>query len=207
MATIRVSEEEINSLDQIGTGIEDEYESDWEEESCPEVTHMGFPPKWRNWVMGILFAGRGSILVNGSPTGEFQYKRGLRQGDPLSPFLFIVAMEALHNMMKKARSVNLFSGVNLPGNGLHISHMLFADDSIFVREWNEDNARNLKRILRIFYLISGLKVNPRKSQLFGVCRSETEVIEMASIFKCRAGKFPFIYLGLKVGANMNRIAN
>ncbi|KAJ0877945.1 putative RNA-directed DNA polymerase [Helianthus annuus] len=167
------------------------------------LTHMGFPLKWRNWVMGILFAGRGSVLVNGSPTGEFQYKRGLRQGDPLSPFLFIVAMEALHNMMKKARSANLFSGVKLQGNGPHISHMLFADESIFVGEWNEDNVKNLKRILRIIYLISGLKVNPKN----GVCRLETEVNDMASIFKCRACKFPFIYLGLKVGANMNRIAN
>ncbi|KAJ0700669.1 putative RNA-directed DNA polymerase [Helianthus annuus] len=171
------------------------------------LTHMGFPAKWRNWVMGILFAGRGSILVNGSPTGEFHYKRGLRQGDPLSPFLFIVAMEGLHVMMERAKQCNIFSGVKLPRNGPCITHMLYADDSIFIGEWEGNNVKNLKRILRIFYLISGLKVNPRKSQIFGVGINEEEVQNMASIFNCKVGKFPFVYLGLKVGASMNRIAN
>ncbi|KAJ0628056.1 putative RNA-directed DNA polymerase [Helianthus annuus] len=171
------------------------------------LTYMGFPAKWRNWVMGILFAGRGSILVNGSPTGEFQYRRGLRQGDPLSPFLFIVAMEGLHILMERAKNASMFSGVKLPGNGPYVTHMLFADDSIFIGEWKEENIMNLKRILRIFHLASGLKVNPRKSQLFGVCCSETEVENMAGIFKCKPSKFPFTYLGLKVGANMNRIVN
>ncbi|XP_022007306.1 uncharacterized protein LOC110906491 [Helianthus annuus] len=124
--------------------------------------YMGFPSKWRNWVMGILFTGRGSILVNGSPTDEFQYKRGLRQGDPLSPFLFIVAMEALHILMVRAKNNNMFSRI---------------------------------------------KLNQRKSQLYGMGISEEEIEGMASIFTCKARKFPFIYLGLKVGANMNKLAN
>ncbi|XP_022024154.1 uncharacterized protein LOC110924459 [Helianthus annuus] len=168
---------------------------------------MGFPPKWRNWVMGILFAGRGSVLVNGSPTGEFQYKRGLRHGDPLSPFLFIIAMEALHVMMENAKENNIFHGIKLPRNGPYLTRMLYADDSIFIGEWENDNVRNLKRILRIFYLISGLKLNSRKSHLYGVGTSQEDVKNMASFFNCKEGKFPFVYLGLKVGANMNRIVN
>ncbi|KAJ0918837.1 putative RNA-directed DNA polymerase [Helianthus annuus] len=171
------------------------------------LTHMGFPSKWRNWVMGILFSGRGSVIVNGAPTGEFQYKRGLRQGDPLSPFLFIVAMEALHVMMTKATSSGHFLGVKLPEENMVVTHMLFADDSIFIGEWEENNLKNLKRILRIFYLVSGLKVNPRKSQLFGIGVNEEEVSNLASTFNFKAGNLPFTYLGLKVGANMNRITN
>ncbi|XP_035838151.1 uncharacterized protein LOC118485801 [Helianthus annuus] len=85
--------------------------------------------------------------------------------------------------------------------------MLYADDSIFVGEWEESNVKCLNRILRIFYLLSGLKVNQRKSQLYGVGIQEEEVEGMASVFNCKPGKFPFIYLGLKVGANMNKIAN
>ncbi|XP_021991958.1 uncharacterized mitochondrial protein AtMg01250-like [Helianthus annuus] len=168
---------------------------------------MGFPAKLRNWVMGILFAGRGSILVNGSPTGEFQYKRGLRQGDPLSPYLFITAMEALHVMTERAKQNYIFSGIKLPKGSPYLTHMLYTDDSIFVGDWEVNSVMNLKRILRIFYLISGLKVNPRKSQLYGVGMNDEEVKNMALIFNCRVGKFPFVYLGLKVGANMNRLAN
>ncbi|KAJ0567858.1 putative RNA-directed DNA polymerase [Helianthus annuus] len=168
---------------------------------------MGFPPRWRNWVMGILFAGKGSILVNGSPTAEFHYNRGLRQGDPLSPFLFIIAMEALHVLMIKAEELAIFQGVKLPRNGPYLTHMFYADDAIFLGEWEETNLKNLKRILRIFYLISGLKVNSRKSHLYGVGSSVEEVRSMASHFNCKEGKFPFVYLGLKVGANMNRLAH
>ncbi|KAJ0545597.1 putative RNA-directed DNA polymerase [Helianthus annuus] len=171
------------------------------------LAHMGFPSKWRNWVMGILYAGKGSVLVNGSPTGEFQYKRGLRQGDPLSPFLFITAMEALHVMMESAKEKDIFQGIKLPRGGPYLTHMLYADDSIFIGDWGENNAKNLKRNLRIFYLISGLKVNPHKSQLYGVGTNEEEVKNMATFFNCKVGKFPFVYLGLKIGANMNRISN
>ncbi|KAM0036030.1 putative RNA-directed DNA polymerase [Helianthus debilis subsp. tardiflorus] len=81
------------------------------------MKHMGFPSKWRCWILGILYSGSSSVLVNGSPTTEFVLERGLRQGDPISPFLFIIAMEALHNMMMRASTNGVFKGVNLPNGG------------------------------------------------------------------------------------------
>ncbi|XP_021979400.1 uncharacterized protein LOC110875513 [Helianthus annuus] len=161
------------------------------------LTHMGFPSKWKNWVMGILFSGRGSILVNGATTGEFHYKRGLRQGDPLSPFLFIIAMEALHVMMVKAEATGIFSGIKLPGEEITMTHLLFADDSIFMGEWDENNIKNLRRILRCYYLLSGLKVNPRKSQIFGVGVEEEEVISKAASFGFKPDKK---FRGLGIGS-------
>lgn len=72
------------------------------------LQHMNFRDKWRNWIAGCLSSARVSILVNGSPTEEFDMERGLCQGDPLSPFLFILAMKSLHVMMDEVVSCGIF---------------------------------------------------------------------------------------------------
>lgn len=63
---------------------------------------MDFGNKWMKWIHGCLYLAKASILVNGSPTGEFHVQRGIRQGDPLSRLLFIIMMEALHVVVKDA---------------------------------------------------------------------------------------------------------
>nr|GEZ21848.1 RNA-directed DNA polymerase, eukaryota, reverse transcriptase zinc-binding domain protein [Tanacetum cinerariifolium] len=74
---------------------------------------LGFGSKWRNWIVGCLSNSRTSILVNGTPTVEFEILKGLRQGDPLSPFLFIIAMEGLHAITSKAVNIGMFKGVSI----------------------------------------------------------------------------------------------
>jgi hypothetical protein len=63
---------------------------------------MGFPTLWRKWIKACIETATASVLVNGSPTDEFSLGRGLRQGDPLSPFLFLLAAEGFHVLMKSA---------------------------------------------------------------------------------------------------------
>ncbi|KAL9995937.1 putative RNA-directed DNA polymerase [Helianthus debilis subsp. tardiflorus] len=168
---------------------------------------MNFPERWRVWIMATLVSSRASVLVNGSPTMEFQCTRGLRQGDPLSPFLFVIAMEALSGIMKKAVSEGIFKGLKCTRNGPVLSHLIYADDVVFLGEWSDVNALNLRRLLRCFYLVSGLKVNLSKCSVYGVGVDNVEAQRMADILVCNKGSFPFKHLGLVVGANMNLIRN
>ncbi|XP_021979487.1 uncharacterized protein LOC110875597 [Helianthus annuus] len=139
---------------------------------------MGFPNRWRRWIDVCLKSGRASVLVNGSPTEEFPLGRGLRQGDPLSPFLFIIALEILDIFMKKAVEGNLFRGITFSNGGPTISHLCYADDVVFMGEWSKLNLKNLNQILRVLFLVTGLKVNMKKSRLYGVGVSEDKVERM-----------------------------
>ncbi|XP_022033057.1 uncharacterized protein LOC110934177 [Helianthus annuus] len=168
---------------------------------------MNFPEKWRLWVRGILMPSRSSILVNGSPTCEFQCHRGVRQGDPLSPFIFILAMEALSSFMVSANSAGLIRGISLPNGGPSVSHLVFADGVMLMGEWSEQSILNVKRLMRCFYLVSGLKINLKKSCLYNVGVSPEVCDQTANLLGCKAGSLPFTYLGLNVRGNMNRYHN
>ena len=107
------------------------------------LEQMGFGNKWRSWIRGCLSSSRASVLVNGAPTKEFRVTKGVRQGDPLSPFLFIIAMEGLNVALKTAVEKWIFKGVQLPNNGPTISHLFYADDALFVGEWCKSNIKCL----------------------------------------------------------------
>ncbi|GJY87422.1 RNA-directed DNA polymerase, eukaryota, partial [Tanacetum coccineum] len=161
---------------------------------------LGFGSKWRKWISGCLINARASVLVNGSPTNEFEIQKGLRQGDPMSPFLFILAMEGLHALMCKDESVGLYKGASI-GN-ISISHLLYADDVTFVGAWSQSNVCNLIFILRCFFMVSRLRININKSEIVGINVFDEDVSNMAAVLGCGVEKLPMTYLGVPVGGNM-----
>ncbi|GJW52054.1 RNA-directed DNA polymerase, eukaryota [Tanacetum coccineum] len=101
---------------------------------------FGFGSKWCSWIRGSLNSGMASILVNGSPTSEFQFHCGLKQGDPLAPYLFILIMESLHLSFSRVIDAGIFTGVRIDSS-LMISHLFYADDAVFIGEWSQDNLK------------------------------------------------------------------
>lgn len=94
-------------------------------------------------------------MVNGSPTDEFDIRKGVRQGDPLSPFLFIIILECLNVALEYEKEKGLFTGVQLPRNETLISHLIYTDDALFISEWSSSNLKNLTCILNSFHVSSG----------------------------------------------------
>ena len=88
------------------------------------IVNMNFPTLWRKWMSECVGTATASVLVNGSPTEEFPIERGLRQGDPLSPFLFLLAAEGFDVLMKALVSNNLFQPHGVGSQGaVQLSHM------------------------------------------------------------------------------------
>ncbi|XP_071695868.1 uncharacterized protein [Rutidosis leptorrhynchoides] len=166
---------------------------------------MGFGCKWRKWILSCLNIASISILFNGSPTKEFSLSRGVRQGDPLSPFLFILAAEVLNILSKAAIENGLFKGTEIGADKVLISHLQYADDTIFLGKWSRENVYSLRNLLKCFELASGLKVNFQKSCIYGIGVDFEEVSHVASRVGCQVGVFSFTYLGLPIGSKMLKL--
>ncbi|XP_071728212.1 uncharacterized mitochondrial protein AtMg01250-like [Rutidosis leptorrhynchoides] len=111
---------------------------------------MGLGSRWRRWILACLKSASISVLVNGSPTNKFSLERGVRQGDPLSPFLFIIAAEGLSILTKTVIENGLYKGVEIGNNKILVPHLQYADDTIFLGEWSRRNASNLMKLLKCF---------------------------------------------------------
>ncbi|GKA84311.1 RNA-directed DNA polymerase, eukaryota [Tanacetum coccineum] len=164
---------------------------------------FGFGSIWCDWIRGTFRYAKASVLVNGSPTNEFEFHRGLKQGDPLSPYLFILVMESLHLSVTRVVNEGVFKGIRLH-ESLSLSHLFYADDALFIGEWSDGNLRGIISILKCFYLASGLRINISKSQIMGVGVHQSSVEAMADSIGCSTMPNKFRYLGVMVGEHMSR---
>lgn len=127
---------------------------------------IGFHPIWVNLIMECVKTTSFSILLNGSPTGRITPQRGLRQGDPLSPYLFLLCLEALSAMINGAVSRKHLTGMKLGKYCPKISHLFFADDSLIFCKASIEEAWAFQNLLKTYELASGQMVNVSKSTLF-----------------------------------------
>jgi len=163
------------------------------------LSRMGFHRVWINWIRACLESATVSVLV--SPTEEFKPTRGLRQGDPMTPFLFLVVAEGLAGLVRQALRANLLSGVKVGNKEVKVSFLQFADDTLFFCEDSWCNVVIMKSILRGFEIASGLKINFHKSRLAGVNVQSNKLLCYSKFLNCNLMGTPFKYLGLEVGGN------
>ncbi|RVX06605.1 LINE-1 reverse transcriptase-like [Vitis vinifera] len=164
---------------------------------------MGFGSRWMDWMWWCISTAKFSILINGVPAGFFPNSKGLRQRDSLSPYLFVLGMEVLSTLIRRAGEGGFLAGCRLRGRGgveLNVSHLLFADDTIIFCKAEREQVTNLSWILAWFEAASGLRINLAKSALILVGQVD-ELEELAAELGCRLGVFPTVYLGLPLGAH------
>ena len=167
------------------------------------LERMGFGDRWRRWLKTCVSTVCFSVLVNGSPIGFFGSSRGLRQGDPLSPLLFLLIIEVLSHILKKTEEGGFIQGFHvgpINSTGIRVSHLLFADDIILFCDTSREQILSIRLVLTCFQAFTSLKVNVGKSEIVPI--GEVRNIQhLANILQYRVGSLPMIYLGMPLGTS------
>ena len=127
---------------------------------------LGFCEKWVALVLECISTVSYSILVNGEPKGDIKPSRGIRQGDPLSPYLFLLCSEGLNRMLQQAAANDQIRGFSLCKWGPRISHLFFADDSLLFCKASKSHLQVIQNILVLYEQASGQKLNREKTSFF-----------------------------------------
>jgi hypothetical protein len=155
------------------------------------------------WIKQSISTVRFSVLINGAPCGYFGSSRGVRQGDPLSSFLFDLVMEAFSRMIGAITFRGLISGFSVGSSDqtrVVVSHLLFADDTLFFYGADVSQIRHIGALVVCFEAVSSLKVNLPKSALVPV-GSLDDIEQFAGLLGCGISSLPLKYLGLQLGAS------
>ncbi|XP_021771707.1 uncharacterized protein LOC110735833 [Chenopodium quinoa] len=158
---------------------------------------FGFAQNWYSSVMDCVRSVTFSVLVNGRPTDEFSPRRGFRQGDPISPYLFILCVEVFSHLLREAEEWGSLRGVRIAPSAPSISHLLFADDCIIFSRAAVNDAEVIQDILNTYELLLGQKINFDKTTISfskGVLKSRWT--ELAGKLGVRIVSIHDRYLGL-----------
>jgi hypothetical protein len=144
------------------------------------MKRMGFARQWINLIMMCVRSVQYAVLINGIPTEKFTPTRGIRQGDPISPYLFLLCAEALSSLLRKAEQDGFLTGVPTSKKGPRINHLFFADDSLLFCKANSQHWHRMEKILETYEKASGQRLNKEKTSLF-FSRNTPEAIKQEII--------------------------
>eukprot|EP00253_Pinus_taeda_P020940 PITA_20940 len=172
------------------------------------LTHLGFPYNFIKWTMSCITDVSYSVLLNGEATSFFTSERGLRQGCPLSPLLFLLIMEGLSTVISSARDRQHLFGIKLADN-FYLTHLLFVDDILIFLNGSIGDSTTLHNSVLLFQKATGMRINDKKSTITIVGCSIHETVFATQ-------RFPFNkltladgikYLGFRLKPNGYRIAD
>src|SRR6266498_1861909 len=158
----------------------------------------GFAQPWCDLITQFVQGGSVGIKVNNDIDHYFQTRKGLRQGDPLSPNLFNIVADMLAILIARAKEDGRVGGLILHLVDGGVSILQYADDTILFMEHDLEKAVNMKLILCIFEQLSGLKINFHKSEIFCFGKAKDDEQQYKQIFGCESGSLPFRYLGIPI---------
>ncbi|KAL5550690.1 hypothetical protein UlMin_000866 [Ulmus minor] len=169
------------------------------------MNKLGFSEVWIRKIMACISSVTYSFQCNGKRFGHLTPTRGLRQGDPLSPYLFLLCGEGLSSLLHLYEHKGDLQGLRCGLRGPTISHLLFADDSLFFLEARLSTCANLKEILKLYETASGQVVNLSKSAVcFGPNLSEPDATQMAALLGVPRVRCHEKYLGLPCFSGRNK---
>jgi len=165
----------------------------------------GFDARWRGWIANVLSSGKTAVMLNGVPGRWIACRRGLRQGDPISPYLFIIVADVLQRLIRRASVRGNLCHPVVPS--LPCPVLQYADDTLIVAKGNVASMRTLRSILEDFSAATGLTINFHKSTFVPMHVAPDVAVDMATALGCTASTFPQTYLGLPLSPHKLRVVD
>ncbi|KAM0915236.1 hypothetical protein ACQ4PT_010999 [Festuca glaucescens] len=169
------------------------------------MQRLGFSARWRDWISLLLSSATSAVLLNGTEGKPVRHRRGLRQGDPLSPLLFILALDPLQKILQAATNAGILS--RLPIREAKLRTSLYADDAVLFLNPIRAEVDTVLRILHAFGQATGLRINVDKSSVTPIRCDDIDLDDVLSSFSGERTSFPIRYLGMPLSLGRLRMVH